>query len=167
MLENIEDAMTLHKWLYTYNKNPDYDRELWNVLFQISAACYTMSLCKLVHNDLHSSNIFIRDLGKETEFMYIINGYKIVIKTRFQPLIYDFDRGYTTKFGTNSLLNNLCNKYSQCNMFVENKDIIKVLCYIYKSANTIKVFLYLNILILEQNKMFSFVTKTFLIRKVI
>ncbi len=137
LIENIDDAMTLHKWLYTYNKNPDYNRELWNILFQISVACYTMSLCKLVHNDLHSSNIFIKDLGKETDFMYIINDHKIIIKTRFQPLIYDFDRGYTKKFGTNPLLNNLCTKYSQCNMFVENKDIIKVLCYVYKSANTL------------------------------
>ncbi len=136
MIENIDDAMTLNKWLYTYNKNPDYNKELWNVLFQISAACYTTSLCKLVHNDLHSGNIFIRDLGKETEFIYIINDRKFIIKTRFQPLIYDFDRGYTKKFGTNPLLNNLCTKYSQCNMFVENKDIIKALCYVYKSANS-------------------------------
>jgi hypothetical protein len=131
MLENMDDSMTLHTWLYTFARRPEeYDREIWNILFQIAAACYAMSLSKLVHNDLHSSNIFIKDLGKEEIFMYIINDRKIVIKTRYQPLIYDFDRGYTQKFGANSFLNNLCNKYSQCNMFVENKDIIKILCYV-------------------------------------
>ena len=139
MLENMKDSMTFDKWLFKYSKNSEYNIELWNILFQISVGCYAMSLCELVHNDLHSSNIFIKDLGVVTSFIYDINDIKIVIKTKFQPLIYDFDRGYTSKLGENLLLNDICEKSSQCNSFVENKDIIKILCYVYKYINEITI----------------------------
>ena len=133
LTENMEDSMTLNKWLNNYSNKPAYDLEFFNIIFQIAVACYVMSLSKLVHNDLHSSNIFIKDLGVETTFIYNINSKEFVIKTRYQPLIYDFDRGYVEKLGKNPLLTyNLCNKNSQCNIFIENKDIIKIFCYVYK-----------------------------------
>ena len=135
LLENMEDKMTLNRWMQANSRNY---LEFWNVLFQIAVACHVMSLSKLVHNDLHSGNIFIKDLGVETTFVYNINGNEIVIKTRYQPLIYDFDRGYAEKFGNNELLDN-CTKFSQCNIFIQNKDIVKILCYVYKYVdNTIK-----------------------------
>ena len=136
LLENMEDNMTLHRWLSTYNRR-EYDVEFLNVLFQISVACYAMSLSKMVHNDLHDNNIFIKDLGVEKYFLYNIDDKKIVIKTRYVPLIYDFDRGYQQKLGSNPSITgrSLCSVYSQCNVFVENKDIIKSLCYVYKRVN--------------------------------
>jgi hypothetical protein len=136
LLENMEDNITFHRWLSTYNRR-DYDVEFLNVLFQISVACYAMSLSKMVHNDLHDNNIFIKDLGVEKYFLYNIDDKKIVIKTRYIPLIYDFDRGYQEKLGNNPSIigRTLCSHYSQCNVFVENKDIIKSLCYVYKRVN--------------------------------
>jgi len=135
LLENMDDNITLNKWL---TMNSRKYTEFWNIIFQITVACYVMSLSKLVHNDLHSGNIFIKDLGTETLFVYNINGNELVIKTRYQPLIYDFDRGYVEKFGDNELLNN-CYRNSQCNIFIENKDIVKTLCYVYKYVDdTIK-----------------------------
>jgi hypothetical protein len=137
LTENIDNPFTFNKWLFSYGSKPEYKTELWNILFQITVACYTMSLSKLVHNDLHSNNIFIRDLGVETYFLYNINGEKITIKTRYQPLIYDFDRGYVERFGKNIYLDgSLCTKTSQCNIFIKNKDIIKILCYVYKNIDT-------------------------------
>lgn len=128
LLENMENNITLNKWL---NTNSGNSIELWNIIFQITFACHVMSLSKLVHNDLHSSNIFIKDLGTETFFNYNINENNYVIKTRYQPLIYDFDRGYSKKFGDNKLLN-YYQTASQCNIFIYNKDIVKILCYVYK-----------------------------------
>ena len=137
LTENIDNPFTFNKWLFSYGSKPEYKTELWNILFQITVACYTMSLSKLVHNDLHSNNIFIKDLGVETYFLYNINDEKIIIKTRYQPLIYDFDRGYVERFGRNIYLDgSLCTKTSQCNIFIKNKDIIKILCYVYKNINT-------------------------------
>ena len=132
LLENMEDNLTLHKWLFMHSMDRDYT-EFYNILFQVGVACYAMSLSKMVHNDLHSNNIFIKDLGTPTYFLYNINDTKKVIRTRYQHLIYDFDRAYQGTLGNNELLNarSICNKGSQCNIFVENKDIIKILCYVY------------------------------------
>ena len=135
LLENMEDKITLNRWMQVNSRNY---LEFWNILFQIAVACHVMSLSKLVHNDLHSGNIFIKDLGVESTFIYNIDYNEIVIKTRYQPLIYDFDRGYAEKFGNNEILDN-CGRNSQCNIFIQNKDIVKVLCYVYKYVeNTIK-----------------------------
>ena len=134
LTEYMGDCNTFSKWLNLYSRDPAYNIEFWNIIFQISYACYVMSLSKLVHNDLHSDNIFIKDLGVNTLFIYNINSVKIKIITRYQPLIYDFDRGYCERFGENTLLDNTCNISSQCNIFVENKDIVKILCYVYKQS---------------------------------
>lgn len=134
MTENMENNITLNKWLYT---NRDRNTiELWNILFQIASACYVMSLSKIVHNDLHSGNIFVRDLGTETNFIYRINDIETVIKTRYQILIYDFDRAYTPILGDNPINESNCKKYSQCNILIPNKDIIKILCYVYKFVSS-------------------------------
>lgn len=137
LLEDMENSIFFSKWLREYGQKMDYEEELWNILFQITVACYSMSLCKLVHNDLHSGNIFIKYLDRETKFVYNINGEKIIIKTKFQAFIYDFDRGYKKSLGNNPLLESkiLCDKFSQCNIFVNNKDIIKILCYVYKGVS--------------------------------
>jgi hypothetical protein len=136
LLENMEDNLTLNKWLFMHSMDKDWT-EFYNILFQVAVACYAMSLSKMVHNDLHSSNIFIKDLGVSTYFLYNINDTKKVIKTRYQPLIYDFDRAYQGTLGNNELLTarSLCDKGSQCNIFVENKDIIKILCYVYNMVD--------------------------------
>ena len=106
---------------------------LWETLFQIVAACYAMSLSKMVHNDLHSNNIFIEDLGDEKTFLYVINDTPYILKTRYKVLIYDFDRGYVNRLGNNTLLhpNFDCRYNKQCNHFVDNKDILKIMCYVF------------------------------------
>ena len=107
LMENIDESFTLYDWMKKYYKNVAYDLEFWNILFQISVSCYVMSLSKLVHNDLHSDNIFIRDLGSKELFVYNINDKQMIIKTQFQPLIYDFDRGYSEKMNDNPLLTSM------------------------------------------------------------
>jgi len=106
---------------------------LWETLFQIVAACYAMSLSKMVHNDLHSNNIFIEDLGDEKTFLYVINDIPYILKTRYKVLIYDFDRGYVNRLGNNELLrpNFDCKYNRQCNHFVDNKDILKIMCNVF------------------------------------
>ena len=106
---------------------------LWETLFQIVAACYAMSLSKMVHNDLHSNNIFIEDLGDEKTFLYVINDIPYILKTRYKVLIYDFDRGYVNRLGTNKILslNSVCRDDKQCNHFVDSKDILKIMCYVF------------------------------------
>lgn len=110
-------------------------KELWRVIFQVAIACYAMFCARLAHNDLHSGNIFIKDLGKEEMFLYRINGVDWVIKSRYLPKLYDFDRSY--KKGYINKLNEgyFCDVASNCNAIVEQRDFIKIMCYVCNNLN--------------------------------
>ena len=103
---------------------------LTSVLFQIFTACYAMSLSKTVHNDLHPGNIFIEELKNPEVVEYCINNKKYKIKIKYKAYIYDFDRSYSERFGDNYMLSDLCDITSQCNIYIENKDILKIVCYL-------------------------------------
>lgn len=98
---------------------------LWQVLFQILAACYALSLTKTVHNDLHPRNVFVRFLKERQPTLYVYNDewYKmnIVIFVR----LYDFDRAFTESLGKNNYLRGY-QAFNQTNEFVPNKDAVKI-----------------------------------------
>ena len=119
------------------------------VIFQIFTACYSMSLSKMVHNDLHAGNVFIEELKKEEVLEYNINSKKYKIKTKYKAFVYDFDRSYAESLGDNeSLTDRVCDDNSQCNTFIDNKDILKILCYIiqYAEENNIDTTILLKII---------------------
>jgi hypothetical protein len=132
--ENINKKTV--KYLDWFRKGSKPASDLWETLFQVAAGCYAMSLSKTVHNDLHLGNIFIEDLGKKVPSLYIIDGKSYFLNSRYKMLIYDFDRGYTTRFGNNNVLDGFACGYGQCNEFVENKDIFKSLCYVINRFHT-------------------------------
>ena len=126
------NAIKFDVWIKNNRHYPGFEKDLWEVLFQIFVACYSMSLSKLVHNDLHSSNIFIRSSTLSKNVLYYINGIPTMINSRYLALVYDFDNGFVEKFGNNpKLVGYFCDVSSQCNTYIENKDIIKILCYVY------------------------------------
>lgn len=132
LLESIpKNTISFTIWLNeNYSK---HTHEFWNILFQIVYACYIMSLSKMNHNDLHASNIFIQELDEKQVFLYYINEEKYYILTKFKVMLFDFDRSYVEFLGKNKMLNtSLCQKGQQCNKFVENKDVIKLFCYVFK-----------------------------------
>jgi hypothetical protein len=135
LLENT-NGENLSMWLINKNNKANFNTEIWNIIFQISAGCYAMSLSKMVHNDLHASNIFIQELETYTNFLYNIDDIPMMIRTKYKVLIFDFDRAYVKRFGFNNILTDKsCKKISQCNIFIENKDIVKIFCYIAKITN--------------------------------
>ena len=128
LTETYENTISFHELL-----NSDYVQELniFNILFQIFAACYSMSLSKMVHNDLHTGNIMIRPLKTPKVLTYIIEGNKYILKVYYFVHIYDFDRAYVQQLGDNKVLT-LYDVYSQNNEYVDNKDVLKLLCSVYK-----------------------------------
>ena len=128
LTETYDDTISFHSLL-----NSDYvqDLNIFNILFQIFVACYSMSLSKMVHNDLHTGNIMIRQLKKPKILTYIIEGNKYILKVYYFVHIYDFDRAYVQQLGDNKVLN-LYDVYSQNNEYVDNKDVLKLLCSVYK-----------------------------------
>jgi len=85
----------------------------------------------MTHNDLHSGNIMVRTLDKPRILVYFINKRKYVLKVKYFVHIYDFDRSYVKRLGDNKSLD-MYDVYSQDNVFIENKDMMKILCSIYK-----------------------------------
>ena len=139
--QSIKNPTTLFDWIKIFNLDISRNLgEFWNILFQVCYGCYCMSLSKMVHNDLHAGNVFIEKLEKPVKRMYIINGNTVVVESRYTALIYDFDRAYVERLGRNSINEGeYCTVGSQCNEYVENKDIIKILCYVYdKVPNELK-----------------------------
>jgi len=124
------DITTLTKFLGTYIGNKDI---ILSVLFQLAVVCYAISLCNMTHNDLHADNVFVKKLDSLQTFVYYINDKKYVIKTFFKIYVFDFNFSYVDKFGVNDGVNDyLCENFSVCNEFIENKDILKILCAFFK-----------------------------------
>jgi hypothetical protein len=139
ILTETYDSKSFHEIL----KSPDiHERNINNILFQIFAACYTMSLTKMVHNDLHSGNIMVRNLIKPKTLFYIINNKKYVLKVKYFVYIYDFDRAYAKRLGDNENLE-MYDVFSQNNELINNKDVLKLLCSVYKYTNNISYLRYL------------------------
>lgn len=106
--------------------------EFYQIYLQLCIACYVMSLSKINHNDLHTGNVFIKTLEKPELFVFEINGNKYDILTSKQVMVYDFDRAFCQRLGTNEFLTGYPCDFGQCNTFTELLDIYKVSCYLSK-----------------------------------
>lgn len=123
-------GFTLTYFLSNYFQSRDV---MLQVLFQVCVVCYVMSLSKMTHNDLHGDNIFVKKMNEMKTFVYYINDQRYEIKTFFKVYIFDFNFSYVEKLGKNEGINDhLCDNFNVCNQFVENKDVLKVLCAFYK-----------------------------------
>jgi hypothetical protein len=129
-----KSTLSFDKWFRSEIDSTDIiSFEVWHVILQICIGCYAMSLSKMVHNDLHSGNIMIETSDSYKEVTYVIDGNVYKFKTWYKAMIYDYDRAYVDRFGVNNMLQGL-DKYSQTNEFIENKDVIKIFCYIYQNT---------------------------------
>jgi len=95
-----------------------------------------MSLSKMVHNDLHSNNIYVEKMNKPISITYIFSNNSgkevkyVLTNQMYKIYVYDFDRAYCERLGENVVLNLKCDISSQCNLYIENKDMLKILCSI-------------------------------------
>jgi hypothetical protein len=133
--EVLENSITFGDYIFERTHKP---QDFWAILFQLSVACYAMSLSKMNHNDAHVNNIFLKKFDKDEYMLYYINEIPVIIKSSYKVFIYDFDRSYVESLGVNYLLTDkTCRDTSQCNKFFENKDIIKILCNVYNTSKDI------------------------------
>lgn len=128
-------ADNLFDWMDSRKYN---QKDLWKILFQVSVATYSLFLANINHNDLHAGNVFIVDLGKEEMYYYRVNGTDYTLKTRYLAKLYDFDRAYFKGVKNDLLEGWSCDEYSQCNNLVENRDFIKLMCYVYNDLSVLK-----------------------------
>ena len=112
--------------------------DILGVVFQCICAIKVLSMTRTVHQDLHTGNIYVKKLRKPQNITYIFNSEnensvtKYTLKNQsYIILLYDFDRSYSERFGYNNSLKPF-ESSSQTNRYIENKDIIKFFCYLYK-----------------------------------
>lgn len=130
LTEAMRNALTLAAWIKEAISKQYEEEQYWTVIFQLLAACYVMEKRRLMHHDLHSGNIWVQRINP-ARLTYNYAGHKYSIVTNFLVRIYDFDRGYAVMLGKNPPLGpggKWCVRYAQCNTFVANKDMLKVVC---------------------------------------
>ena len=135
------DAYTLFEHLKRLNGTGTRFRQAdWCIIFQIIIACYSMSLSKTNHNDLHAGNIYIEPYNKPLNYLLTPNrGVAEVCSVNCGNIVklYDFDRAYCERLGGNPLLepHSGLDQYSQSNEFIPTKDMIKVFGYIWDMSS--------------------------------
>lgn len=109
-----------------------YKTHLMQILFQILYTLLCMQKKKLVHYDLHTSNIAIERNTSGTPFhenviIYVLNEKDIFYVSAKNNLvkIFDWDFGYSPSVGNNDKLEyDMCIDYARCNKFNRQFDIM-------------------------------------------
>lgn len=135
LTETFENYSSFHNLLVN---NQLKKINISNILFQALVACYTLSLSKIAHNDLHSGNIIVKKLSSPVNIVYVINNEPFIINTYYRVYMYDWDRGYCQRLGDNNSIKFLYKEFSQINTIIDNKDILKLMCHVYKHDKDIK-----------------------------
>lgn len=129
------DDLSIKRELVLFDDKDEPIVESWKIVFQIIAGCYAMSSAKMCHNDLHLGNIYVENWTPSDGDYRVNYNYEnklYTFETNKRVKIFDFDRAHVVKFGDNPVLNTYC-KYSQCNEFISNLDVIKVFGYLYRN----------------------------------
>lgn len=123
LVNELSSSPTFYDFLKN-NKKVTYS-VLYKIFFQAAVACYVMYLSKMIHHDIHTSNVFVEGVKKQN-ITYKMFGKYYTINTNQILKIYDFDKGYAKRLGPNTSLDGyFCNEYLFCNKLYNNHDIVK------------------------------------------
>ena len=73
-----------------YSNKITFTINTWNMIFQISHACFIMEKYRISHNDLHTGNIWLRLQEKQEEYTYIVEEKVFTFTPKYIALIYAF-----------------------------------------------------------------------------
>lgn len=138
VLLELGEGYTLHKMMNMIN----FD-DLNKIIFQTLYTLYNFALIGLLHNDLHTGNVFIEILDYPIDLIYFTDeDTYFTIKTRYIAKIFDFDLSFYCEPSAkdcleNTRVNNLDDIGLRNNKIVLNKndkfDLFLFLCTLYKS----------------------------------
>jgi hypothetical protein len=124
----------LFRYSYT-TRSIQFSDDFYNILFQISYAFKILDKFRIIHNDIHPGNIWIKNNNRPIIRRYIVKNNGIDetcdLTSNKEALIYDFDRGYMESLGRNEVLTYRESGYSQSNEFVRGKDLLKIFVNIF------------------------------------
>ncbi len=129
IMEFIQGKSLYNVMMDPYHAAHNYMKQ---IVFMILLNIRLLARLGFRHNDLHTPNIQIIDLEEEIVYKYTVDNKDYYIKTRFLPIIYDFDRSakVTEPKMINTYLNqeSLCTLFGQCNSNNDIYDMILFLC---------------------------------------
>jgi len=130
------------------------------ILFQIMWTLTCFKEVGMVHNDLHTKNVFVNVSKQKETRIYVENSLTFQITSQFTAKIFDFDRSakVSTKISPCSVNNSLikkgkgnhCEQFGECNVMNERVDCTILLYFILadlessvhrKNANTLRNFI--------------------------
>ena len=117
---------------------------IFSILFQVATACYALFLSNTAHNDLHPNNIMIKKI-RNTVNAYNIDGMLYKQRTNIMPLLFDWDRSYVKGFA-NPALTPALHYANQTNELIEQRDFVKLCCFVYQFLGENERELLLNLL---------------------
>jgi hypothetical protein len=130
---------TLAAWLMKLNRTKYFNSFLNDILFQIAYTLVVFEDFGLMHNDLHTGNVFVEKLSEPVQFVFRIgDNYHRTRTVKYHVKIYDFDRSskQPTNVSKGTLNNNLldstyCDLIGTCNEFIPRKDWFTILKIIF------------------------------------
>jgi hypothetical protein len=115
-----------------YSNKIPFTINTWNVIFQVSHACFIMEKFRISHNDLHTGNIYLKLQEKQEEFTYIVEDKIFTFTPKYIALIYDYDRSYAEINGIK--INNTVTykEFAQTNEVIPGRDFIRFIYIVYR-----------------------------------
>jgi hypothetical protein len=77
------------------------DLDLWEILFQVMAACYALDCSKAVHGDLHLGNILLSPQSPAMTLVYEIEDLRVSFAPQWKVRVFDFDQSFAVALGPN------------------------------------------------------------------
>ena len=115
-------------------------------LIQAVSGLVALESFHCTHNDMHLGNIFVNVLPQSKTRYYSYTHYEdeknqndliYSINTNIEVQLYDWDRAYVNSLGNNPILgseddhSSFCKKYGQCNRYIPQTDLLKLVVNIY------------------------------------
>ncbi len=129
MYFEVASGVTLDRFLHEYITKGD---QLLIILQQIVYTIVCFVDIGLVHNDMHSNNVFVDKLPTPTQFVYFINNDEFIVLTiEWFARVFDFDlSAMPEKYGTNPAVEesgDLCTYYGVCDRFNPKFDLFTLM----------------------------------------
>lgn len=108
-------------------------QQMITLLLQVALALkMAEEMIGFTHNDLHSGNVLIRDMGENVKVTYMCNNKKYEVASRYQPVIIDYGRSaVNTSYGriAAATSSNLPSIYPEPHAV---GDFFRFMCYAYQ-----------------------------------
>jgi hypothetical protein len=130
---HFSTGQPFYKWLADHVVDNKIDPDGWAVIVQILSALVALDPFQCAHNDLHLGNVLVEVVPvQQRNYVYEVDGQirAYAIRSGFSARLFDWDRAYVDKLGTNPILTPaMCARAMNCSAYVPTRDMAKFLTH--------------------------------------